>query len=325
MRIILRMGRLFSRTGRPTPGGGAPKVVALTATRNEDWVLGLSLRVSLSYCDAVAITDHGSTDRTAEIIRDAQAEFPDRQISVRRAEDEEWMEMDVRQELLDRGRALGGSHFVIVDADEVPTGNLFAQLRELALRPARGCFVSLPMIATYHSPNVFRWDGPWGETNQIPWAFCDSTSLRWRVSGASQLHRRTPHKAVNQGLLVAGKGLGGLFHLQFVSKARLRSKAVWYKMIETLRYPGKWSQADLNHIYDWTLREEADIQLYDVPDSWWAPYREKGWLKHFAPDSVPWQLHEARKLVARHGRERFSGLDLHEVLADPPLDSLAKH
>src|SRR5665213_570406 len=34
----------------------APRVIALTATRNEDWVLGLSLRVSLSYCDAVVIT-----------------------------------------------------------------------------------------------------------------------------------------------------------------------------------------------------------------------------------------------------------------------------
>jgi len=75
----------------------APKVIALTATRNEDWVLGLSLRVSLSYCDAVVITDHCSGDRSGQIIRDVQAEFPERRISVRRSEDEEWREMDVRQ------------------------------------------------------------------------------------------------------------------------------------------------------------------------------------------------------------------------------------
>jgi glycosyltransferase involved in cell wall biosynthesis len=306
--------RLFRQTHRPTSDGVAPRIVALTATRNEDWVLGLSLRVSLSYCDAVVITDHGSTDRTPQIIQEAQAEFPDRQISIRRAGDEEWMEMDIRQEMLDRGRQLGGTHFVIVDADEVPTGNLFPELRELALKPAAGCIVSLPMIATYHTSSVFRWDGPWGATNQIPWAFCDCAALRWKVSDPYQLHRRTPYKAVNQGLMFAGKSFGGLFHLQFISKARLQSKAVWYKMIETLRYPGRRSPADLDKIYDWTLREDCDTQIYDVPDSWWAPYEERDWLRHFTPDAVSWQLHEARRLLAEHGREVFSGLDLHGIV-----------
>jgi len=306
--------RLFRRTVRSTHAGVAPKVIALTAARNEDWVLGLSLRVSLSYCDAVVITDHGSTDRTAQIIREAQAEFPDRQISIRRTDDQEWMEMDVRQEMLDRGRQLGGTHFVIVDADEVPTGNLFPDLRKLALKPTRGCFVSLPMIATYHAPNVFRWDGPWGDTNQIPWAFGDSAALRWKVSDAYQLHRRTPYKAVNDGLMFAGKSFGGLFHLQFVNKSRLQSKAVWYKMIETLRYPGKRSPADLNQIYDWTLHEDGDTQIYDVPESWWAPYRRKGWLQYFTPEAVSWQHHEVRKLVAEHGLEIFSGLNLHGIV-----------
>jgi glycosyltransferase involved in cell wall biosynthesis len=304
---------LSGRFARPMRANVPPKIVALTATRNEDWVLGLSLRVSLSYCDAVVITDHGSTDRTPQIIREAQAEFPDRQISVQRTDQPEWMEMDVRQEMLERGRRLGGTHFVIVDADEVPTGNLFAELRELALKPARGCFVSLPMIAAYHAPGVFRWDGPWGETNQIPWAFCDSASLRWKIANAYQLHRRTPYKAVNQGLLFAGKERGGLFHLQFVDKTRLRSKAVWYKMIETLRYPGKRSPAGLNQIYDWTLREDGDRQIYGVPDSWWAPYRDRGWLRHFTPDAVSWQLIEVRRLLAEHGLEVFAGLDLHGV------------
>lgn len=305
--------RLSMRVRGAIPSPVPPKVIALTATRNEDWILGLSLRVSLSYCDAVVITDHASTDRTTQIIREAQAEFPDRQVNVRRTEDKEWMEMDVRQEMLDRGRELGGTHFVIVDADEVPTGNLFPRLRELALNPARGCYVSLPMIAAYHAPSVFRRDGPWGESNRIPWAFCDSAALRWKVSDPYQLHRRTPYKAVNLGLAPVGKS-GGLFHLQFVNKARLESKAVWYKMIETLRYPGKRSPAELNQIYDWTLREDGGTQIYDVPDAWWAPYRERGWLRHFTPDAISWQLPEVRKLVAEHGLEIFSGLDLHGIV-----------
>ena len=292
----------------------APKLVALTATRNEDWVLGLSLRVSLSYCDAVVMTDHGSTDRTAQIIDEVRAEFPHRHLSIRRCDDEEWMEMDVRQEMLERGRQLGATHFIIADADEVPTANLLPELRRLALSPRRGRFVSLPMIAAYHAPGVFRWDGAWGEANQIPWAFRDSAALRWKIADGYQLHRRTPYKAVNGGPLLAGKGSGGLFHLQFVNQARLRSKAVWYKMIETLRYPGKRSAADLNRMYDWTLREDGNMQIYDIPDSWWAAYRDKGWLRYFAPDAPSWHLDEIRRLAARHRPEVFSGLELHGIL-----------
>lgn len=308
------LGTLFRRIRRPLAARATPKIVALTAVRNEDWVLGLSLRVSLSYCDAVVIADHGSTDRTARIIHEAQAEFPDRRVSTRRCDHAEWMEMDVRQEMLNRGRELGGTHFVIVDADEVPTGNLFSSLRQLALRASPGYFVSLPMIATYHSLDVYRSDGPWGDTNQIPWAFGDSPALRRKYPGAYQLHRRTPHRATNAGPLIAGTSSGGLFHLQFVNKSRLQSKAAWYKLIETLRYPGKRSPADLNRIYDWALRDDGDPQVRDVPDSWWAPYRERGWLRHLSPDAESWQLLEVRRLVAEHGTNAFSGLDLHGIV-----------
>jgi hypothetical protein len=260
------------------------------------------------------ITDHASTDRTAQIIRDARAEFPQCQIDVLRVENTGWQEADVRQEMLERGRRLGGTHFVIVDADELPTGNLWTQLRSLALRAEAGCCVSLPMIATYHSPTVYRWDGPWGETSAIPWAFGDSAELRWKFSNPYQLHRRRPFNAIDQGLLISGDQQGGLFHLQFVNKRRLESKAAWYKMIETVSYPGKRTAAALNQMYDWTLREEPTASLNAVPQEWWAPYRGRGWLQYFQPDVPAWQIGEARRLAAEHGRERFTGLDLHGIV-----------
>ncbi len=309
-RTVKRLYWRARAAARPVP---APKLVALTATRNEDWVLGLSLRVSLSYCNAVVVTDHGSTDRTAQIIRDAQAEFPNCPIDVRRVEHTEWREADVRQEMLERGRRLGGTHFVIVDADEVPTGNLLPQLRALALGADVGCCAALPMIATYHSPTVYRWDGLWGERSAIPWAFGDSGELCWKFSSAYQWHRRAPFNAIDKGLLVSGKERGGLFHLQFVNKSRLQSKAAWYKMMETVTYPGKRTAADLNQMYDWALREES-ARLDVVPQEWWAPYQQRGWLQFFRPDAPAWQLGEAIRLAAQHGHERFSGLELHGIV-----------
>jgi len=308
------IGRLYRRVRAMARSRPAPKLVALTATRNEDWVLGLSLRVSLSYCDAVVVTDHGSTDRTAQIIHDAQAEFPNCPIDVRRVENGEWREADVRQEMLERGRRLNATHFVIVDADEVPTGNLLPQLRSLALAANAGWCATLPMIAPYHSATVYRWDGLWGEQSAVPWAFGDAAELRWKSSSAYQLHRRSPLNANDQGLLVSGKERGGLFHLQFINKSRLQSKAAWYKMVETITYPGKRTVADLNQMYDWTLREESTARIDVVPQAWWTTYQERGWLQYLKPDAPAWQFHEARRLAAHHGIECFSGLELYGIV-----------
>ncbi len=308
------IGRLYRRVRAVVRSRPVPKLVALMATRDEDWVLGFSLRVSLSYCDAVVVTDHGSTDRTAQIIREAQAEFANCPIDVRRVESGEWREADVRQEMLERGRRLGATHFVIVDADEVPTGDLLLQLRSLALGVDAGWCATLPMIAPYHSSAAYRWDGPWGEHSAIPWAFGDSANLRWKSASPYQLHRRCPLNAKDQGLLVSGKERGGLFHLQFINKSRLQSKAAWYKMTETVTYPGKRTAADLNQMYDWTLHEDATARIDVVPQAWWAPYQERGWLQYLQPDARAWQYHEARRLAAQYGLERFSGLELYGIV-----------
>jgi hypothetical protein len=299
---------------RAAAGGARTKLIALTHTRNEDWVLGLSLRASLSYCDAVVVTDHLSSDRTGEILDAAAREFPDRPISVRRSEDREWREADARQEQLERARALGGSHFVIVDADEVPTANLLPRLRDLALRPAAGSIMSMPMISPYHCSDVYRWDGAWGEKNRIPWAFCDTPALHWKIGDGYQLHRRAPLGSRDCGKLLRRRSAGGLFHLQFTSLARLRCKAVWYKLNETLSYPGKRTPAQLNRMYDWTLHEHDRMKKFAVPDEWWAGYRERGWLRHYTPETKPWQLREIQRIVEAHGRERFHGLDFHDVV-----------
>ena len=313
-RVISAIKGLHRRAQAASRLRGTPKLLALTATRNEDWVLGLSLRVSLSYCDGVIIADHGSTDRTEQIIRDAQAEFPGRAIDVHRVEHAEWKEADIRQEMLERGRRLGGTHFIIADADEVPTGNLFPHLRSLALDMRPGCCAALPMIAPYHTSATYRWDGPWGERSAIPWAFRDSPQLHWKISNDYQIHRRSPFNAIDQGLLLTGRKRGGLFHLQFVNKDRLQCKAAWYKMMETVTYPGKRTAADLNKMYDWTLREDSSMSLEAVPQDWWTPYEQRGWLQYLAPDAPAWQQFEARKLVAQHGREQFRGLELFGIV-----------
>jgi hypothetical protein len=293
---------------------GTGRVAGMMATRNEDWVLGLSLRAALCYCDLVVIADHASDDDTQRILGQVRAEFPHCTLEVFRVEHAEWDEMDVRQEMLDRARALGASHFVIVDADELPTGNLLPRLRRWALSTRPGEFNSLPMVAPYLGADVRRYDGAWGVQSSIPWCVGDAPSLHYAVRGAHQLHGRAPRGARDGGMLLSAPHSGGLFHLQFIDAQRLAAKAVWYKMIETVRYPGLRSPAELNALYDWTLREPAAARLAPVPESWWAPWVARGWLEHLKPAARPWQLAEAERLLLLHGARTFAGLELHGLL-----------
>jgi Glycosyl transferase family 2 len=309
-----KLGRLYRRARaalRPSVGS---KLAALTATHNEDWVLGLSLRASLMYCDVVVITDHGSNDATAQIIAEAQAEFPERVIDVRRTDHGEWKEADIRQEMLERARRLGATHFVIADADELPTGNRLPYLRARALSLPPGCCATVPMVAPYLSLTHYRWDGFWGERSAVPWAFADSAQIGWVTKGNYQVHRRRPGNAYDWGMLNFGQRDGGLFHLQFVNKGRLQSKSAWYKMMETVNYPGQRSADELNQIYDWTLQSETGASLRSIPREWWLPYEQRGWLRHLQTDAAAWQLGAAHHLLAEHGRERFSGLNLHGLI-----------
>ena len=50
------------------------------------------------------------------------------------------------------------------------------------------------------------------------------------------------------------------------------------------------------------------ILAAECPNKWLAPYQK--WLHHLKLDAEPWQEYETRRLVAAHGPEYFTGLDL---------------
>src|SRR2546430_2605760 len=99
------------------------RLIGMMACRNEDWVVGLSARVALSWCDALVVLDHASTDRSVELLDEIENQYPGRliRLSVMASE---WREMEMRQSMLVAARYAGASHVAIIDADEVLTGNL---------------------------------------------------------------------------------------------------------------------------------------------------------------------------------------------------------
>ena len=287
------------------------KLAALMPVRNEDWVLGLSARVALLWCDQLILLDHASTDRTASIIDELCLERPGRIVSLRN-DDPTWHEMSHRQFLLETARSGGATHIAMIDADEILTSNLIPTIRRDVERLPRGAILELPGYNLRGSTHYYHATGIWAD-RWFSVAFAEDRRLCW---SGDRFHHRTPMGAALNPWHPVAQGAGGVMHLWGVNERRLVAKHCAYKMIERLRWPQK-PLPDINRLYaqafDPSVNRQFDQhwRFAPVPDSWWQLYTPL--LAHLQPDGAPWQENMCRDLYAQYGPDRFAGLDLFGV------------
>jgi hypothetical protein len=307
------------------------KLINIMPVRNEDWVLGLSLRACLMWCDEVVVFMHACTDRSWDIVREVQREHPGR-VAVIRKDDTTWTERSDRWTMLRCARASGATHIATLDADEVLTGNLL--IREMIVALPEGTALHLPWLALPRRIDRYITSGIWGHTpppgNQASIAFKDSPNFYWDTTtpGGYDLHHRFPMSLEGEPKhsIPLKAHQGGIMHLQFLSERRLRAKQALYQMNEVLRWPFPRPAGmtphlkgpeDLAKMYGRAVYESdpAKCEMADCPETWWAPYADIR-RKHcdlIETNPVPWQETEVKRLIEIHGRERFAGLDLFGV------------
>lgn len=276
------------------------KLVGLMLARNEEWVIGCSLRAALEWCDAVVVIDHASTDDTGKIIVDIAFEYEGRVILHKWPETEHWEEMFVRQKSLEIGRAFGGTHFAIVDCDEVLTANNIQYVRNWFSNLASGAVLDLPMIAPwksldYYSPNT---------RGIITLGWHDMPGMGWAPRGEEKYHyhNRPPHGMTCRYAIE--DIVGGVFHLQWASIGRVEWKHIHYMMSERIRWGYPIDQ--INEKYHWWNQPPHGEDLQHVPSEWWAGHRRA--LIHL--HNTAWYEAECKRLVAKYGKDAFDGLDL---------------
>lgn len=279
--------------------------------RNEQWCLGLTLRALLMWVDAVILMDHGSTDGTRQVIHDVASEVEtDRVIVVDHPDTSTWREMEMRQQLLIYARRYGATHIVILDADELLTGNLLDTARHLTRDqiPRPGSILRLPGynlrggLHQYHSNGV--WANRWFSV-----AFADDSRLGWQ---GDRYHAREPQGASLNVWQPLRQGNGGVLHLWGVSERRLRAKQAWYRIAERLRWPDK-PAVQIEATYGYATKGDARVPAArwtyaDVPESWWVTYAHL--MQHVDVEATPWQEPLIKAAIAEHGRDKFAGLDL---------------
>ncbi len=294
------------------------KIVSLTVTRNEEWVIGLSLRTALKWVDHAVVLNHASIDKTGEIVKKIADEHPGR-VTVIEEKNPVWMEMDHRQTTLDVGRKAGGTHFAIVDSDEVPTANILPNLRTWMEGLKIRQLLDLPLIPVWGSLEAYRVDptGMW-QKSWLTLGWRDDQQAMWKPKADGyQYHQRPPygtmHEEGNRSRPVGRHLEGGVMHLQFAALRRLRAKHALYKMDEVVRWPGREPNSLIEKKYSMATREN-NLTLRPTPEVWW-----KGYDKSLVTLScIPWQENACRDLWKQFGPEKFKGLDLYGLLPPPP-------
>jgi glycosyltransferase involved in cell wall biosynthesis len=280
------------------------KIIGILPARNEDWILGFSVRSALMWMDELIVMNHASTDHTVEILRKIQTEVG-HSLTVIDQPNPAWMQYEYRQELLGYAREHDASHVAFLDADEALTANLLPEIRMFVGNLQPGECLSLPVPCMWRSPLKYRTGDFRYAGSQLTIAFADAPAIRWTAVDGYQHDHRQP-LGIDKYVHVPVES-GGVMHFEWADWRRITAKHAWYKMENVVRWPGRKTIEEIDALYSQALEEEG-LELKTAPAAWFAGYEHL--LPQIKRNVVPWHEAECKRLWEEYGPETFEGLNL---------------
>ncbi len=282
------------------------KIVGLMPARNEENIIANALRAMSKITDAIVYLDDYSTDSTLELVKSLKDECNIESILTK----DSWFrdEPGDRNRLLEEGRKIGGTHFIVLDADEIITSNAIKQdmLRIGIMKMKPGDVLMLNWIQLWRSVKQYRLDSSQWSHHYKDFAFCDDG----RCSYDSEfIHtRRTPGNLNGKVFRISGYETG-VMHFQFVNWRNLLIKQAWYRILEKLRTPEKSEEA-INERYA-PSKDETDINLEEAPSSWFDSYDFLDLSVYDKPEI--WRETQVIDWYNQYGTEPFAKLEVWDI------------
>jgi len=279
------------------------KIVALVPGHNDSRFLPNCFKALALYADAIVYLDDASTDNSVSIAQSLAEECHIEQIIVK----EKWVRHASadRNILLNAGRAIGGTHFITLDADEMFTANCLddQNLRRTVLNLKPGEQLCLAWIQLWRSTDFYRFDDSVWTHNYKAFAFCDDGICQH--TNAFLNESRTPNTLNGMRWFIEGY-THGVLQFQFVNFDNLLQKQAWYRCMERV-YNKKRSIQSINAEYAPSI-DETGLKRLDCPTEWFAGYP---FLDYKATaTSELWRQNDVMNWFATYGLERFAGLDI---------------
>jgi glycosyltransferase involved in cell wall biosynthesis len=276
------------------------KIVGLIPARNESKIIEQCLHALAYYTDAIVYLDDASDDNSIEIVESVASQYHIEKIIKKK----KWQrdEPGDRNTLLNAGREIGGTHFIVIDADEILTSNCSQNdfLRNSIKELNPGDRLLLNWIHLWKNPDFFRSDEDW-RYRYKDFIFCDDGLCTY---ASDFIHTsRTPTNLSGISHYLDGNTYG-MLHFQFINWSNLVVKQSWYKCLERIKTPEKSIEAinnrylfsmDITHVETSKIRAEW-FKFYDFYDPYIFDAQEE------------WRAEQIKQWVKQWGKDYFEGL-----------------
>ena len=279
-----------------------PKIIVLSAIKNEEWIIRRFLQVMSQIADHILIADQKSEDTTRAIC----AEFP--KVVVVENESESFNEPERQKLLIETARKLypGPRLLLSFDADDIPSANILDDPEWAAVLHARpGVPILLQNVCMYGSPNNYRSQGTdsYG-VSYLPYAMIDNGAPHSGLpihSPRLPFRRDVPPIRLNKVVSM---------HFQFVDSNRAMAKQRWYMCYERLRFPNKSSFEILND-YRWVIWDVHTWPDRETPREWLSGYEKIGIdLADVQRQNYFWWTWEVLRFFFQYGEQTFAELPI---------------
>lgn len=274
-----------------------PKIIGLIAARNESQMIKNSLKAMAVFTDAIVYLDDVSTDNTLEIVKSLAQECHIEKIIQKKVWNRN--ERGDKQQLLLEGRALGGTHFIMLDVDEIILAPCAQDqwLRKVILGLRPGQYVELPFIHAWGSCHEYRDDqlcnpGRWNirQFTGLQAVFCDDgvcTFVNLFCPACHPIHINRIPPNLSCASKVRFRDIDkSIMHLKYVDLEETQNKKFWYMCLEFIKrneQSGNNEESRMRNasiinqnyekeFFDTPFDHPELIKTKPVPTHWLAPY-----------------------------------------------------
>lgn len=275
------------------------KIIGLVPVRNEATLISQCLRSLALYTDAIVVLDDASDDNTLEIIKSLVVECKIEKILHKVV----WIrdEPDDKTALLQAGRAIGGTHFIVIDADEMLSAscNHNNQLRRYIAQLNPGDRLCLRFYELWGNIAHYREEKP----KHIACIFCDDGSASYNFSTFIHTSR---HPFFTQGthLFIGNNDDCALLHFDCINLQQYAIKQLWYRYLEHIRDPEKPID-EINTFYHAEYLQK-ELPLYPTKSAWFAyPFFDESIFSRIHC----WREKQIKQWIDLHGEHFFAGIN----------------
>lgn len=274
------------------------KVVSLLTAKNEDWVIENCLKSLVRVSDEIIAIDDNSIDKTKKILKDYNVKIiePYKQLNYG------WNEYLNRQLLLNKGREIGGTHFIVLDADEAFSSNFKINAKNIILSLQPGQKLNLQWLAVWKNSSQYLDDSKSIFSNNYKdFIFCDNGQ------DYQEKFLHLPRTPITKNFIKKLEIIdGAVLHYQFTDWKRFQLKQAWYRCSELIEFRN--TEDEINKKY--SITKDNNYHVTRINDLIQDSPPKIDFLKN---EKDSWHFNEIINLFENFGPAYFEKLDIWNI------------